>query len=363
MKPSIDIERIASALAAAAVDSSQWGSAMEAVAKYTGSYGAALFPARGHMPYVFASNSMEESFDVYMRNHWASRDERYRGADLLVRDGVFTDRDISSIEDRKKSPFYQEFLASCQLSEFAGVRVGDRSYAWCLSIQRRAGQEPFSKAELNSLRYLSNRLNSVAETARALAFGRGEAALESFEFSSKAALLLDRGGNVVRTNASADRLLGTDIQIQNKRLVSCWRAATAQLELAIRELIWTTVSPATPPVIFPRQNGGPFIIYPMRLRGVNNSPMAAFHVILIIADTDAQFAPLSMTLQAAFDLTPAEARLAAALANGTDLGHFATETGLAKETARNQLKKIFQKTGTNRQPELTAILSRFLSGR
>ncbi|MEJ3866062.1 hypothetical protein WGU94_10275, partial [Campylobacter jejuni] len=63
-------------------------------------------------------------------------------------------------------------------------------------------------------------------------------------------------------------------------------------------------------------------------------------------------------LAATFELTPAQARLAARLARGDSVETAAQEAGVALATARNQLKTIFQKTGTHRQAELVALLHR-----
>lgn len=57
-----------------------------------------------------------------------------------------------------------------------------------------------------------------------------------------------------------------------------------------------------------------------------------------------------------FGLTPAEARLAATLAEGSSLDDFATTRGVTANAARFLLKGIFAKTDTNRQPQLVARL-------
>jgi DNA-binding CsgD family transcriptional regulator len=95
----------------------------------------------------------------------------------------------------------------------------------------------------------------------------------------------------------------------------------------------------------------------MRLMGLTNSPLSAFHGILVISDTDLTQSAGMMSLREIFDLTAAEARLAVALARGQDLETFAGERGLSKETVRNQLKSIFLKTGTNRQARLATMLT------
>lgn len=65
-----------------------------------------------------------------------------------------------------------------------------------------------------------------------------------------------------------------------------------------------------------------------------------------------------MMMRHLYGLTPAEARLSALLARGASLDHASGALGISKETARTQLKGIFSKTDTNRQPQLVALLAR-----
>ncbi|HAR59442.1 MAG TPA: hypothetical protein DCS18_04475, partial [Alcanivorax sp.] len=59
-----------------------------------------------------------------------------------------------------------------------------------------------------------------------------------------------------------------------------------------------------------------------------------------------------------FDLTPAEARVARAIAEGGDLKTLAAGLSLSVDTLRGQLKSVFRKTGTRRQNELAARILR-----
>ncbi len=61
-------------------------------------------------------------------------------------------------------------------------------------------------------------------------------------------------------------------------------------------------------------------------------------------------------LHVLFDLTPAEARLAALLASGISLAEAAEQNRISKNTAKVQLKSIFSKTGVNRQAELVKLI-------
>ena len=64
----------------------------------------------------------------------------------------------------------------------------------------------------------------------------------------------------------------------------------------------------------------------------------------------------SRLLSGLFDLTPAEARLAAALSSGKSLRLAAAEMGIGFGSARTYLARIFAKTGTNQQSQLVALL-------
>lgn len=67
--------------------------------------------------------------------------------------------------------------------------------------------------------------------------------------------------------------------------------------------------------------------------------------------------PVDITLlMAAFDLTPAECRVASLLADGKSLEEIAVMLDKKLDTIRKQLQSIYQKTSTHRQPELIRLL-------
>ena len=67
--------------------------------------------------------------------------------------------------------------------------------------------------------------------------------------------------------------------------------------------------------------------------------------------------PDSKLLQALFDLTPAESRIAQGIGNGETFEAIAARLGISTATARSQLKGVMAKTGTGRQTELALLLS------
>ena len=82
---------------------------------------------------------------------------------------------------------------------------------------------------------------------------------------------------------------------------------------------------------------------------------------LFISDPEGGGALEEQTLGELFHLTPTEARIAAALADGMTLAEVARQLGLAVATARWHLRHVFAKTHTCRQPEVVNLLLRSLS--
>lgn len=103
----------------------------------------------------------------------------------------------------------------------------------------------------------------------------------------------------------------------------------------------------------------PYGIIVMRLRTCerDRSPGALRPAVcVVIADPEGGHALSVERLQEAFELTEAEARLAARLAGGEGLRPAAHSLGITYGTARARLAEIFQKTDTRRQGELVNLL-------
>jgi DNA-binding CsgD family transcriptional regulator len=237
------------------------------------------------------------------------------------------------------------------------VKVGEGEDVWALVLQRTIAQGPFSPNELGRLAALSRRLAGAATLARTFGFARMEGALAAFEASRTPAVAIDRLGEVVRLNHSAERLLGGDLQVVRKRLVSFNRDATAALDRALHALIWTRGEAFHAPVVLPRRLGRPIIAYPSRLAAEAPDGFASCSGFVALVDLDARLAADAGAMSKAFGLTQAEARLAVRLANES-LEAAAAGLGVSIVTARNQLKSVYQKTGVHRQGEIIALLAR-----
>jgi DNA-binding CsgD family transcriptional regulator/PAS domain-containing protein len=92
---------------------------------------------------------------------------------------------------------------------------------------------------------------------------------------------------------------------------------------------------------------------PRRLRGLNrdHTPLA----LLLIADLECRPVPLDRQLVGVFGLTPAEARLVAALARGDSRSEYAARACISQNTIKTQMASAFTKLGARRESELVRM--------
>ncbi|MBR1156424.1 helix-turn-helix transcriptional regulator [Bradyrhizobium sp. JYMT SZCCT0428] len=347
--------------AEAGLDPARWVQALTSVASATGSFGAVMLPLSGDaLPNVPYTESVSRVMEDYFRDGWHSQDERMRTVPTLTQRGVADDFDGHSADEIAKHPYYQEFLGPHGLRWYAGVKVACGDDLWAVALQRTIDQGPFSADEKDELARISSRLSTGAAIARALSASAASGALEAFEMSGTAVVLINRHGHVFKANAQAERLLVDDVTIVKGQLTAKDIRATTALNRALHNLLWRPTAGLSAPVALPRATGRPLLAYPARLSNSTANALADCQAMVILIDPDSRSPTPETNLRTVFRLTQAEARLATQLARGESLENVADQFGIGKETARSQLKSIFAKTGVHRQAELVAVLAKLL---
>ena len=255
-------------------------------------------------------------------------------------------------------PYYQEFLRPHGLLWWAGVNVRAGDNVLCLALQRSIAAGPFVGQEIALLAASAPKLSSAIAVAAALGNEKVQASLASFEACATPVMLFDWNGRISALNRSAEALLGRDLWLHERRLVSWKRDVTIALGRALHVLSWDKDGPASEtPIVIPRIKGRPIIAYPSRLPGVTNDFFTSVRMILILHDTASRPPTMPQVLAATFGLSPAEGRLASRIGRGEDLKDIAEAEGIVIETARARLKAVFAKTGTHRQAELAILVA------
>jgi DNA-binding CsgD family transcriptional regulator len=79
--------------------------------------------------------------------------------------------------------------------------------------------------------------------------------------------------------------------------------------------------------------------------------------LMFVTPVTRQQAPQVELIEALFDLTPTEARIAGAMVEGKSVATVARAQGVTQNAVRMHLKSIFAKTGVGRQAELVSLLA------
>ena len=270
-----------------------------------------------------------------------------------------------------QDPFYQEFLLPHGARYLTACKLVENDEATVLlACLRRPSEGPMPPAALAFLDGLRPHLQ------RAVRMG-----LAQFVYSAQAlvghalvdklrqpVILLTTNGDVVLANEAARCLLGSTslVQVADNRLVlplayrrafldQCAelehqvRAGVVDTGKAFRSLHMSSGPGETPDVLYgfftmlvPERTMGSFGLRPLVMLFFYH-PSSAQEI-----DSD--------LLAAAFGLSHAECRVASLLADGLPLKSIADTLGVQYDTVRKQLVSIYQKTATNRQPELVRLL-------
>jgi DNA-binding CsgD family transcriptional regulator len=289
-------------------------------------------------------------------------DPHHKRAAQLARPPVtfIVEDEITTPEERRRLPYYQEIAVPGHRAWWGAVGFKVRNRTWGLQVYR---DEPGGRFDLSEAdRFLSvaphlSRIISMAEKVWETSIGASLAALDHFGCP---AALLDCRGRVTRINQHAEMLLASDLAIRHGHFHATDRASDVRLQGLVRATasILPDGSAGSGPVVIAR-NGSPWLL-------AEAVPMTSFahdlfnggDVLLYFTDLEAGAAPDEGLLGRAFRLTEAEARLASSLAAGDGIDAASDRLAISRETARTQLRAVFAKTGTHRQAELVALLSR-----
>jgi DNA-binding CsgD family transcriptional regulator len=175
-------------------------------------------------------------------------------------------------------------------------------------------------------------------------------------------MFVDRHRNRLATNRHAHDLLtaGDGLSSRGNTLRADLADETARLEKLLSDALDRNGRHgASATLSITRPSGAPplnIVIVPLHVkteRIAEQGPIAA----IFVTDPDMPLDNSNLQqLRDLYGLTPGEARFAASLLQGKSVEEAAAAMGITVNTARAYLKRIYQKTGVRRQPELMRLL-------
>ena len=358
----MDFESLSRRLMDAATDPALWTTAMDEVALQGNAVGAVLLPLKGRARTVPKSASLEECLKSYVQDGWHLRDNRDKGIPLLKTAGLFFDQNFASETDLKKSDYYRGFLAPFEANWSAGIGVTIGDEEWCLVLERGDRHGAYQDADRQSLLRLGATIRQAAMLSHHLSYGKAIGIGDAFDLIGCASILIDRDGKVLRCNREAEKYIPNDLFVIHRELHCHKPDETAELRRMVQTLCaGATADPFAIPrdMIVSRPMTPPFIIQGIMLRQSLEDIFSSAGALLFIVDPFRDRPPGQVsTIARMFKMTPAEKALLTLLEQDTALPQAAEQLGISYETARTQLKNIFDRTDTRRQSELIGLVRR-----
>lgn len=190
-----------------------------------------------------------------------------------------------------------------------------------------------------------------------------EAALAVLDQIPIGMIIVDHAGTVLESNRFANEILSHDdgLSVEHTGLKAHSRDTTVALHEMIARAVagegYATAAEADT-LSLERPSGRPNLAatvcrLPLASRFLGSRRRAA---AIYLTDPETRLDLDIEKLRQLYKLTPAEARLAALLAQGFRLEDAATELGVSLNTVRTHLKRIFSKTETDRQADLVRLV-------
>jgi len=263
---------------------------------------------------------------------------------------------FAPLDRLRRTDFYGEILEPQNIAHAALASVDDRPTSRvALSIHRSDAVGAFTAGELSALEPFLPHLRRSMQLRSMLDGGRRREllALEALNMLATGVLLLDKGARVLFANEATRKLAATrDVIVLEDGTVRARHGAEAR---QLRGLIASAIrgEPGGALALSRASGGLPLSVLVSPLQGALGRAGAA---AVFLSDPGQQAERLAERVGALYGLTPTEARVAVCIGKASTIAHVALGLQLGPETVRTHLKRIYAKTGVNRQSALARLV-------
>lgn len=335
-----------------------WPTLLEDLANAVEGMGGCLFTLTNRASAFVASEAMEPHLDAFMRDGWVANNTRAIRAEALAHPGFITDLDAYSEAELETEPLYRDFLRPRGMGWVAGTHIalatGD---VLSFSIERPTCRGPFERPYVDALDRMRPHLARAAMVGARIGLEKGRAGADALEALGLPAAVLGGRGQLLACNNLMDGLMPAVIQDRHDRVRITDTNADNLLDAALAALATGARTGIVQSFPINGENAKPSnVAHLLPVRGSAHDLFSRINSILVVMPLPGPGAPTASMLQALFDLTPSEARIASALADGRSIDEIGKSFGIARETVRSHLRAIFAKSGVSKQSSLVRLL-------
>lgn len=343
----------------AGVNGERWPDVLDGMAALADAEGGVLFAAGAGIPKWVASERMMQHMTDFVSEGWAAKNSRSTAGFNKRLSSFATDYDTLEPEQIESDPLYINFFRPRGLGWSIGTSIipltGD---VLIVSLEQRYDKGPVDNACKTKLDPLRPHLARASFFSARLGLEKARSTVKSLEMVGLAAAVISANGSVAATNDHLLRMEGVVVMRSFDRIALRDSAAHAIYNEALENI--RRDGPRLSSIMsFPvrRDEGPPCIAHVVSLVASGRDIFGKGDAVLIISEIGAANVPNASLLEALFDLTPAESRVAHKAAAGVPLKAVASSLGISHETARSHMQSILRKTGARGQAELVSLVA------
>ena len=364
-------ERVLVSLQQAALDGAQWPSASALLDEACGVMGNSLYVGEGFgrkaavkFAGIYSRGQRFEDFERRYIEVYHPRDERVPRLRTMPDSKLVRVRDVFRERELKTSPVFNEAVAAVNGQNGLHVRLdGPQGCRIIWTLHDPVQADGWGSDQLQLIRHIVPHIRQCVRVRHALAAAQAAGTLhrQLLDNAITGAIELDGRGQILETNDRALKILrrGDGLLDQGGVLGAHLPSDDERLQ---QLLAWAL--PA---------NGGQGVGSSMQIRRATGRPPYALHIspvnlrqmdfgalrvsalaLIVEQEREQRIDPRSVA--SALGLTPAESRIAAALASGSRVGDIAKAMGSQVSTVRWHINRIFRKLGLSRQADLVRLV-------
>lgn len=334
-----------------------WQGVFDGMARRSGGDTAAVLVFReGSPPRGLTSELWADVWREFVDKFWDKASRIQITPRVFSREFIYADSYMTEAE-RAVDPVSLSFAARGFGHQVSLIVHMPSSEVVTFTVERELRKGPCSAEGMAALNQLQPHLCRAGLLASRLGLDKATGIVSALEIIGLPGAVLTASGKVVASNRSLENLPGAFVATAFGGLALGAASSQALLAETIEHQssndprLWRSI-----PIPASRDHDA-MVAHLAPLRRNARDIFSSAEMLLVVSTIGHRAKPSETLLMGLFDLTPAEARLAQSLSDGALLADIAAKQGVSVATLRTQLRSIFLKTGTTRQPELVRMLS------
>ncbi len=333
-----------------------WPAILKDLADMTESKGGLLLSTKHKALNWTASESVYDAFDEYLQGGWFRRCGRRVCLLEKAHSAFLTELDYWTEDELENNEIYQTFFYPRDLGWSAGTGLimptGDHIV---VSVERNHERGPIEEPFIELLNSLRPHIARASMIAARMGLQTATTAKEAFSKLSVPVMLLGLDGVSVECSDDLAQMSDVIRWDAQGRFALKDGDANGLLQTALASL---DKHSAVQSFAVKDNDGRPVhVAHIVPISGSAHDIFAKGYALLVFNPIDSKTRPSADLLRSLFDLTAAEASVARELGAGVSVEKIAEEGGVSINTVRTQIRKILEKTGCNRLPEVVSLIS------